>query len=270
MFLTLGISNGYPVKRYTLLFLFVFIASDAIASDADFQRLADQFISDLPRFSPIAATWTGDHSADGMLDEVDDEARAALRRMYGDLLGQLHEIDRDTLSRANQVDYELLLGEIESRLWSLDTLKEWAWNPLVYVNGAGSAIYNLVARDFAPLEERLINAASRLEQFPRYLEQARQSLQPERVPKIHAETAIAQNRGVVSIIDNMIVPDREQLSVDTRMRLEAAIDVASDALDEHQVWLEEELMPRAAGDYRLGAELFDQKLRFSLVARMSG
>jgi uncharacterized protein (DUF885 family) len=269
MFLTLEISNGYPVKRYILLFLFVFIASDAVASDADFQRLADQFISDLPRFSPIAATWIGDHSADGMLDEVDDEARAALGRMYGELLAQLDEIDRDTLSRANQVDYELLLGEVESRLWSLDTLQEWAWNPLFYVNGAGSAIYNLVARDFAPLEERLLNAASRLEQFPRYLEQARQSLQPERVPKIHAETAVAQNRGVVSIIDNMIVPDMAQLSVDTRKRLETAIVVANEALDKHQAWLEEELMPRAAGDFRLGAELFDQKLRFTLDSPMS-
>ena len=269
MFLNLGISSGRPVKRYILLFLLFFVAFNAAASDTDFERLADQFVSDLPRFSPIAATWIGDHTADGQLDEVDDEARALLRGLYGEYLERLRAVDRDTLSRANQVDYELLLGEIESRIWSLDTLEEWAWNPLYYVNGAGSAIYNLVAREFAPLEERLLNVASRLEQFPRYLEQARGSLQPERVPKIHAETAVAQNLGVMSIIDNMIVPVMDQLSTDTRQRLEAAIKVAGEALDKHQGWLEEELMPRAAGDFRLGADLFDSKLRFTLDSPMT-
>ncbi len=117
----------------------------------------------------------------------------------------------------------------------------------MYVNLAGSSIYGLVARDFAPLEDRLLAAASRLEQFPRFLDQARGSIQPERVPKIHAETAVKQNLGVVSIIEYMILPDMGELSVMTRARLETAVETAKDALADHQTWLEEELLPRAAG-----------------------
>ena len=153
---------------------------------------------------------------------------------------------------------------IRDSLWSLQELQEWAWNPLYFVNTAGSSIYNLVAREFAPADERLANAAARLEQFPRFLEQARASIQPERVPKIHAETAVAQNLGVVSIIENMIVPQMDSLTDATRTRLEAAIEIAKDALADHQTWLEEELLPRAAGDFRIGAELFDRKLAFAL------
>ncbi len=252
------------MKRIFTLFVAALLCTGAAASDADFERVADEFVADLPRLSPIMATSLGDHSADGELDPVDDAARQKLRSIYGEYRERLAGIDRDELSRANQVDYELLKAEIESRIFRLDTLREWAWNPLYYINAAGSSIYSLVARDFAPLEERLASAASRLEQFPRYLEQARASLQPERVPKIHAETAIAQNLGVVSIITNMIVPEMAALSPSARARLEAAIDVATAALDEHQAWLEEELLPRAAGDFRLGAELFDTKLRFTL------
>jgi len=257
------------VKKSVAVIAAILAVSPVFASDQEFEDLAAQFISDLPAFSPIAATWFGDHSADAMLDQVDADARAGLRTAYLQYRKALAAIDRDTLSRQNQVDYELLKSEIEYRLWSLETLREWAWNPLFYVNGAGSAIYNLVARDFAPLEQRLTSVASRLEQFPRYLEQARNSLDPVRVPKIHAETAVAQNLGVVSIIENMIVPDLGALSPATRARLEAAIETARDALAAQQNWLEEELLPRAAGDFRIGAELFDRKLKFALDSSLS-
>jgi uncharacterized protein (DUF885 family) len=265
MFLTIaGKIQGTTVRRITTAVIAITLSAQAWASDADFESLADQFVSDLPALSPVAATWIGDHRRDADLDQVDGAARDKLRSALQDYQAALEAIDRDVLSRANQIDYELLSSDVAARLWSLDELQEWAWNPLYYVNTAGSSIYNLVARDFAPVEERLGNAAARLEQFPRFLEQARASLVPERVPKIHAETAVAQNLGVVSIIENMIVPEMGNLTGATRTRLEAAIEVAKDALAEHQTWLEEELLPRAAGDFRIGARRFDRKLAYAL------
>jgi uncharacterized protein (DUF885 family) len=263
--------QGPAVKRFLAVMLVSTFAANALATpgaDEVFENLAAQFVSDLPTFSPVGSTWIGDHSADGELDQVDADARAALEAAYKVYLDALTGIDRDALSRANQVDFELLTGEVRSRLWKLETLQEWAWNPLYYVDLAGSSIYNLVARDFAPLEDRLANAALRLEQFPRFLEQARASIEPQRVPKIHAETAIAQNLGVVSIIETMIIPEMGGLTAATRARLEAAIEIAKDALADHQTWLEEELIPRAAGDFRIGAELFDRKLAFALDSPM--
>jgi len=260
------------VKRLTTLLIIAALASNSIAAsgaDEAFESLAEQFVSDLPGFSPVSATLIGEHSADDMLDQVDASARKKLRATYKEYREALADFDRDELSRANQVDFELLRARIESRLWSLDTLQEWAWNPLSYVNVSGSSIYGLVARDFAPLEKRLLAAASRLEQIPRFLEQARGSIEPERVPKIHAETAILQNPGLVSIIDTMIVPQMDALTAATRVRLSAAIETARDAIANHQTWLEEELLPRAAGDFRIGAQLFDAKLAFTLNSPMS-
>jgi uncharacterized protein (DUF885 family) len=169
-------------------------AQAATADDEAFENLAQEYISDLGNFSPVFATLLGDHGADGQLDQVDDAARAETRTLLLDYLQALNGIDREQLSRANQVDAELLLHEVESSLWSLDVLQEWAWNPLYYVNLSGSAIYGLLARDFASIETRLVNAMSRLEQLPRFLEQARTSIEPARVPKIHAETAVQQKK----------------------------------------------------------------------------
>ncbi len=257
--------------RCALLILSLLPGGIAFASPSDeaFENLASEYISDLGNFSPVTATLIGDHTADGELDRVDAEARKETRALLNEYLDALTRIDRDQLSRANQVDAELLQHEVESSLWALEHLQEWAWNPLYYVNYAGSSIYGLLARDFAPVESRLMNAASRLEQMPRFLEQARSSLQPERVPRIHAETAVLQNSGLLSIVDTMLIPRMDVLNGEQRARLTAAIEIARDAVANHQAWLEEELLPRANGDFRIGAQKYDTKLAFALNSPLS-
>ena len=251
------------------LALFMGQALADAASDTAFEVLAEQYLSDLTRFSPVGATLIGDHSADDQLDQVDARARSSNAALYSKYLAALDEIDIDSLSRANQVDAEMLRAKLQSNLWSLETLQQWAWNPLVYVKISGSAIYGLVARDFAPIDQRLANAASRLTQMPRFLEQARASIEPGRVPKIHAEKAVQQNPGLLSIIETMIVPHMDTLTEEGRDQLDTSIEIAKNAVADHQTWLEEELLPRAAGDFRVGAELFDTKLAFALSSPLS-
>jgi len=241
----------------------------AQSADALFENLAEKYIQDLGRFSPADATLTGEHSFDSELDQVDAPARSARAKLYREYLEALQRIDRSRLSRSNQIDAELLLNQLELQLWTLETLQDWAWNPLYYVDISGNSIYGLAARDFAPVEERMLHAAARLEQLPRFLAQARAAIQAVRVPKIHAETAVQQNPGLQSIIDTMIVPHMSELSPAARARLSAAIDIARDAIAEHQDWLQQELLPQAAGDFRIGAELFDRKLAFALDSQLS-
>jgi uncharacterized protein (DUF885 family) len=257
------------IATLTTLGLFAGGAVAADSANSAFVALADQYLDEIAVYSPVTATAIGDHRADDQLDQVDDAARERKREAFTAYRDALAAIDADELSRANQIDAEILRNDIESTLFELDALEEWAWNPMQYVDLSGNSIYGLLARDFAPIEERMDNAAARLEQLPRFLEQARAALQPERVPKIHAETAIQQNPGLNSIIEAMIVPELASLPEATRKRLEAAIETAKDTVAEHQVWLEEELLPRATGDFRIGAELYDRKLAFALNSPLS-
>ena len=167
------------------------------AADQQFQQLAARYVDEFPALSPVSATALGDHRFDGLLNEVSEEARAKQRAFCRNYLEKLRKIDPTRLSRANQVDYALLEHRLEESLWRLETLREWAWNPLAYTGLSGGAIYGLMARDFAPLNKRLENVADRLEKFPRLFRQVRATLDPERVPKVHAETAVKQNRGEI-------------------------------------------------------------------------
>nr|QQZ50976.1 DUF885 family protein [Phenylobacterium glaciei] len=110
---------------------------------------------------------------------------------------------------------------------------------------------------------RLRSATARMERLPAFLAQARANLVPARVPKIHADTVVGQNKGLHSLVDG-IVADGAKLPPADRARLEAAAKTCKAAIDEHQKWLETVLVPAAKGEFRLGAELYDAKLAFAL------
>ena len=234
-----------------------------------FGELSKSYLDRSTALSPVYATYLGDHRFDGELDEVGEAARARAITFCKEYLERLGKLPREQLSRANQIDAALLEHELSSTLWRIEVLQEWAWNPRGYTDLCGRAIYNLMARDFAPIAKRLSSAADRLEKLPRLLEQVRGSLVPRRVPKIHAETAVKQNKGVLSILDNMVVPHLDKLAKAERGRLETAMKTARAAVDKHQEWLEKEVLPQAAGDFRIGRELFDKKLAFTLNSPLS-
>ena len=237
--------------------------SDA-AMDKTFEELGQRYVREFPALSPVAATQLGDHRFDSRLDDVSPAARAKSAAFYRKFQAELAAIVPSKISRAHQVDYALLEQNLRADLWRLERLQEWAWNPLVYTELTGSAVYGLMAREFAPLPKRLGHVADRLEQFPRLLEQVRSTLDARRVPAIHAETAVKQNRGASSILENMVEPHLAVLNDSDRARLTRAIAVAREAIETHQTWLEKELLPQAAGDFRLGPRLFDEKLGFTL------
>jgi hypothetical protein len=54
------------------------------AADTAFEVLAEQYLGDLTRISPVGATLIGDHSADDQLDQVDARARSKDAALYGE------------------------------------------------------------------------------------------------------------------------------------------------------------------------------------------
>jgi uncharacterized protein (DUF885 family) len=241
----------------------------ASASDAKFAAVGKRYIDEFGRYSPVSATQLGDHRFDGELDDMSAVGRARTLAWTRDLLGQLQSIDRASLSRASQVDAALLDNQLRYALWSAETFRDWSWDPLLYTQLAGQALYGLLARDFAPLPDRLRAVTSRLEKLPQLLEQTRANLLPARVPAIHAETAVKQNPGVLSLVDELVVPNLGVLPDADRARLERAIAAARVAVNTHQQWLEKQLKGQAQGDFRIGRELFDERLKFALMSPLS-
>jgi uncharacterized protein (DUF885 family) len=239
------------------------------AADLTFDGIGKRYLEELLPLTPLTATALGDHRYDAMLDDVSAQGQQQRVELARQLLSQLQRLDPLQMTRANQVDARLLKNQLEYEVWQVDQLQEWQWNPLLYTELTGNSVYLLMARDFAPLPLRLHNVGARLSQLPRLLEQARHTLEPARVPHIHAETAVKQNTGVLSLIDQLVVPHLNVLPEAEQVELKAAIERARTAVAQHQIWLEKKLLPEAKGEFRLGAALYDGKLRLALQSSLS-
>ncbi|TDV30034.1 DUF885 domain-containing protein [Stenotrophomonas sp. CC22-02] len=243
-------------------------AGDA-AVDAAFADLSKRALDTWMQLSPVSATQIGDHRYDSELDDLSAAGQQKTVAAYKALLGELDKIEVAKLGRENQVDAAILRNQLQSEIWNAEVLQSGKWDPQLYNGIAGSAIYGLMAREFAPLPERLKSATARMEKLPAIFAQARENLDPARVPKIHAETVAKQNKGILSIVDTFITPHIGELPQADQQRLQAAIDGLKKAVDEQQAWLDKTLVPNAKGDFRIGAEKYDQKLKFALSSSLS-
>ncbi|MEI9993743.1 MAG: DUF885 domain-containing protein [Rhizomicrobium sp.] len=239
------------------------------SADNAFAKLSARWLDAAMRADPVGATQTGDHRFDGEIDDMSAAGRAARLAVWKGFIAELNGIDRTALSRDNQVDAALLAGALGYAIWDEDVFQSWAWDPQAYSSLAGNSLYALMAREFAPLPDRMRSAISRMEKLPALFAQMRDNLVPARVPAIHAETVARQNGGVTEIVDGMVLVNAGVLDAAEKVRLAKAADALKAAVAEHQTWLDKTLLPNAKGDFRIGAKLFDEKLAFTLNSPLS-
>jgi uncharacterized protein (DUF885 family) len=236
----------------------------ARAADKDFEKVANAYVEDLLKSNPEAATLLGDHRYDAQLTDRSTAAIAAQAQMSKDYLAKLAAIDPKTLSQTNIIDYEILKSNLERAIFETEELKEHEWNPIYY--NMGSAIYALIARDFAPLDTRLASLKGRLEAIPSVIAAAKANL--KNPPEMHTRTAMQQNEGNIGLIRDDLTQFVSQ-SPKMEKELAPARAAAVAALEEYGQWLEKDLLPRSTGDFRLGDALWRKKLRFSLDSDLS-
>jgi uncharacterized protein (DUF885 family) len=148
-------------------------------------------------------------------------------------------------------------------LYSAEVVRDYQWDLLAHT--PGDALYLLMSRDTVPLEQRVHSIAGRLAAVPDFLSTARRTV--TRVPRVHAETVLAQWPGLRGIITDEL--DRTIGDNASLAGVVAAPRVAAlAALDEHEAWLRE-LVRTADGDPRLGAETFRRKLTLTLDSPLS-
>jgi uncharacterized protein (DUF885 family) len=222
------------------------------------QLLEDEFA-----LSPMRATRLGDHRFDALLDDVSATAFERRRELTRRTLEQLPlKVDYTALSRAAQIDYEILRDDLNRELWLQDAERPWEIDPRLYTGLATECAYALLTQSTQPREANIRNAIARIKLVPAMLVSARSNLlHPSRV---RTETAIQQNRGAIAFYDVELL----KLIGDSPQRSEA-ISVARDAaaaLQQHQSFLETELLPRSTSDWRIGRDRFARKLDLLLDA----
>jgi uncharacterized protein (DUF885 family) len=231
-------------------------------ANAEFAQLAREYLDDRAERHPDIATGLGDHRFDARLADPSAQALDDERRALDDWAARLTVIDDDALSAEHRVDAAMMTDSVARRVFELDELREHTWNPLLA--NPGRAIYQLLARDFAPLPDRLASVAARLAAIPAVLAEARRRL--GRMPRVHTETAIVQFDGTIELVSKEIDAALEA-APGCRPELARVRPAALEALTEHRAWLSAQLDgPDGFADPRIGPERFARKLSLTLSA----
>jgi uncharacterized protein (DUF885 family) len=230
----------------------------ASPADARFVALAEGILDDALQARPEQATLLGDHRFDARLPDLSTKALAGQRDAAARQLAELDGVDAAALSPANRVDLEILRSRLRQRVFEIENLRDLSWDPLRW--NPGTAVYALLARDYAPIGERLRSAAGRLAVVPELLRTARTTLTA--MPRVHVETAIVQFRGTRTLLATELERALGEVPA-LRSEVEGPRTAALAAVEEHISWLESRL-PTARRDPRLGEELFAAKLGHAL------
>jgi uncharacterized protein (DUF885 family) len=234
------------------------------SADKRFEELANKFLAEYLELNPETATQLGEHRYDARLTDY-SLAGVARQRAFNELyLKALNAIPLKELSTQNSVDYRIMRTQLEGNLFAYDQLREYEWNPLTYNVSGG--IYGLLARDFAPLKDRLASTKGRLDAIPDVCAAAMKNL--KNPPKVYTETAILQNKGGISLIRDDLQEFLNQ-APEMKTELGPAQAKAIAALEDYGAWLEKDLLPRSNGDFRLGETKFRQKLKYTLDSDLS-
>ena len=235
----------------------------ATSQDDAFQKIAHDYVEQYLRANPEQATDLGDHRFDGQLTDYSSDARAKDLATQKEFRDKLNAIDGSQLTGANNIDFRILKENIDYQIFRAEELKEPEWNPLVYMQSLANSLYLLVARDFAPAEKRIPNLRQRMEKIPGVIAQAEANLQHP--PRIHTETAIEQTQGAINLVRTELAPLLDQ-APQMKKELAPLQEKTAAALEDYKKWLQNDLLPRSDGDFRLGAEKYRKKLHFALAS----
>jgi uncharacterized protein (DUF885 family) len=154
-------------------------------------------------------------------------------------------------------DVVLMLHEVRLRLFEMDSLRVHARDPRLPLGNLAGAVYGLLARDYAPQEERVEALVSRLNEVPGYLDAGHRLL--ENPPRVLVEQALSRADAVSTLLlEDLPAATSELTDSALTEGLSQATQRALKAVWRYREQMVVEVLPRAASDFALGPDLFSR------------
>jgi len=221
--------------------------------------LFDEYFNFIVRCWPEYATAVGIHTYDHLLTSYDSSSIDSRVRTFRGFKKRTDELLSDhTLSVSERIDLNLIASSCEIQVLEIEKMmKPWT-DPTMYVESSLFAPFLLTSRDVLPMEKRAQPLAARLKEFGRVLEEARVNL--ENPPRGFTTTALGMLKDAVMFV-NEVVPHFGREVPRVRAELEANASACLEAMARFKTYVQNDLLPRSSGDFAIGKELFETKIR---------
>ncbi len=246
----------------------VLIAGAATADARSFRSVVETYYNEEFQAHPIDATRIGVHDYDAEVDDLSQDGHAKDAARLRKALDIIAAFDPATLSAENRDDREVLISNIKGQLLDIETIRYWRKDPSLYAQSATAAVFNLVHRDFAPLADRLRSVIARERHIPALLAAGKANI--EHPPLAFVEIAIRNVAGSINFLKTgapaaFSAVDDEQL----KSEFAAVNDAAVAAFESYKTYLDQELKPKADGEFALGSDLFAKRIYYNEMVEIS-
>jgi len=219
---------------------------------AAFARFVDRYLDDFARRHPSIASGNALHQHDGQLD---DFSAAAIGREIAALKTArtaLRGFGPDRLTPDERVDQRILDGIIDGWLLEQETLQNWKRNPMLYASALSDGVHNLMTMENAPPPVRMRRVISKLAAVPALLQAARTNITDP--PMLFVQRGVGMMRGAAAMLGaDLPLAFASQRGTRLMDSLLTAAATARPLITAYADHLERDVLPRASGDYRIGA-----------------
>ncbi|MDQ3313724.1 MAG: DUF885 domain-containing protein [Verrucomicrobiota bacterium] len=242
-----------------LLFGFALLSRAAEPStDAEFEKVAEEYIKGWLAAHPIAATGLGFHEYDG---RINDHTRLSIDAELSRLKRfdkRLKEFDLAKLGPRAAIDLRILQAAVKKDLFEMVEMGSFELNPMTYAQALD--VNTFIKRNFAPLEDRARSIIQIESQAPNIIIAAKTNLAAV-LPQPYVELAIEIARGSADFLKKDLVEALKELKDEKQVAaFQLSNRKASTALNDYANWLEKERLPKAVGPWQLGEEKYRRML----------
>jgi uncharacterized protein (DUF885 family) len=231
----------------------------ATDADARFERAVDRWFRDRMRLEPEIATFVGIHDHDGTLPGASRDAIDERVAFWRAAVTEMERFSADDLTPSHALDRDLLVHEARLALHELTERRTWAGRSNAAAE-IGDALFPLFTRDFAPFPQRLERIAERLEGAPALLNEAKARITDPVAQWIQID--LESGEALPSFLDVIMAAARSERCPQPLVdRLNTAVTLTLQALEQHDQWLRTDVLPGATADWRAGPEQFEEIVR---------
>lgn len=227
--------------------------------DKQFELIINDLLEFNWRTNPVNATSDGVHKYDDQLGNYNQDNINRMIKISKSIKQRLNkEIDISKLSGHNQTNYQIWSKGLDSSITEMEQVKPFNKYPSFYPGTFLYGIQLLIIRDFAPIKERIEMIIARMSKAENLLKDGINNL--KNPPRIFTEIAIETTEGGLQFFKHIIPSLASKIPSLNKKWLKVNNEVIKQ-LTQYLEYLKKDLLPRSNGDYAIGRDLFNYKLK---------
>jgi hypothetical protein len=258
------------IKKWFAVILGVFLVggfgwllSQQNPEDAKFANVMRGYLDAYWKFYPTAGTLAGYYRYNDKLEDFEEsnveKYLSGVDKVNAEVV---NKIAKDKLSPEVQTDLDIFRDSLELGMFQLEKIVPQQFNPIMYNDIILESLRGLLIKEFAALDARLRFATERLKALPNFLKQAKENLKTP--PKEYTEEAIRQFSGILDFYKIEIPKLVESAGPEAKAKFQAEYAKVIPTLDDYQRFLQNDLLNKSTGNFRLGQEGHQRILQLTI------